>query len=83
MDNAHQEHAKVFKALCDPKASGNPLPPSGRREVRLRFDGPVGNGTIRRFLSHEDSMRIGYCREPSGREMDPLQPEQYGQQGRC
>ena len=19
MDNAHQEHAKVFKALCDPK----------------------------------------------------------------
>lgn len=51
--------------------------------MRLRFNGPVGNGAICCFLSHEDSVRIGDCREPPRGEMDPLQSERHRQQGRC
>lgn len=72
MEQIHQEHAKVFRALCDPKRLAILELLRGGGAVCLYVDGSTGYGAVCGFLPHEDPLRIRYCGQPPGRQVDLL-----------
>lgn len=72
MEQIHQEHAKVFRALCDPKRLAILELLREGEQCACMLIGSTGYGAVCGFLPHEDPLRIRYCGQPSGRQMDLL-----------
>ena len=73
MENIHQQHAKVFKALCDPKRLAILEQLRSGEKCACKLQEPLD--LTQSGLPHENPLRLRNRLQPSGGQVDPLPAE--------